>query len=84
MNIRPLPIVLIVAAVTCAFCWIASLLTKDTSWVDRVWSVVPVVYVWIFAGTAIASGEESVRLVVMAVLAVFTMLTSSVAMKLPK
>ncbi len=65
----PLTIVLIVAAVTCAFCWIASLLTKDTSWVDRIWSVVPVVYVWIFAGAAIASGEESVRLVVMAVLA---------------
>lgn len=65
----PLLLVIIVAAATCAFCWIASLVTKDTSWVDRLWSVVPVVYVWIFAVAAIASGEDSARLVVMAVLA---------------
>ena len=37
----PLLLVLIVAGVTCAFCWIASLITKDTSWVDRIWSIVP-------------------------------------------
>jgi len=61
----PLLVVLIVAAAVCAFCWIASLVTKDTSWVDRLWSVVPVVYVWIFA---VASGLSDVRLVVMAVL----------------
>jgi steroid 5-alpha reductase family enzyme len=61
----PLLVVLIVAAAVCAFCWIASLVTKDTSWVDRLWSVVPVVYVWIFAA---ASGLTDVRLVVMAVL----------------
>jgi len=61
----PLLVVLIAAAAVCAFCWIASLVTKDTSWVDRLWSVVPVVYVWIFAA---ASGLTDVRLVVMAVL----------------
>jgi steroid 5-alpha reductase family enzyme len=44
--------VIVVAGVFCAFAWIASLLTGDTSWVDRSWSVVPVVYVWIFAGFA--------------------------------
>jgi len=58
-------IVLIVAGVAAAFCWIASLVTKDTSWVDRLWSVVPVVYVWIFAG---AAGLADGRLDVMAVL----------------
>jgi steroid 5-alpha reductase family enzyme len=64
----PLLLVLIVAGVTCAFCWVASLITKDTSWVDRIWSVVPVVYVWIFAVAAIASGADAARLIVMALL----------------
>jgi len=64
----PLLLVLIVAGATCAFCWIASLITKDTSWVDRLWSIVPVVYVWIFAIAAITAGDDAVRLIVMAVL----------------
>lgn len=59
----PLLVVLVVVLVVCAFCWIASLITKDTSWVDRIWSIVPVVYVWIFA---IAAGMGDVRLDVMA------------------
>jgi steroid 5-alpha reductase family enzyme len=64
----PLALVLLVAALTCAFCWIASLITKDTSWVDRIWSIVPAVYVWIFAIASIADGADAVRLLVMAVL----------------
>ncbi len=64
----PLLLVLIVAAVVCAFCWIASLITKDTSWVDRIWSIVPVVYVWIFAIAALVDGADATRLIVMAVL----------------
>lgn len=64
----PLMIVLVVAAVTCAFCWIASLITKDTSWVDRIWSIVPAVYVWIFAVAGILDGADPVRLLIMAVL----------------
>jgi len=63
-----LGIVLIVAAVTCAGCWILSLITKDTSWVDRIWSIVPVAYVWIFAGAAIAAGQDATRLILMAIL----------------
>jgi steroid 5-alpha reductase family enzyme len=61
----PLIVALIVGAVVCLFCWIASLVTKDTSWVDRIWSIIPVVYVWIFA---IAAGMRDARLDVMAVL----------------
>ncbi|GAA2091190.1 DUF1295 domain-containing protein [Pseudolysinimonas kribbensis] len=61
----PLIVALIVAAVASAFCWIASLVTKDTSWVDRIWSIIPVVYVWVFA---IAAGLRDPRLDVMAVL----------------
>jgi steroid 5-alpha reductase family enzyme len=61
----PLIVALVVAAVVSALCWIASLVTKDTSWVDRIWSIIPVVYVWIFA---IAAGMRDPRLDVMAVL----------------
>jgi len=25
---------------------------RDTSWVDRMWSIVPVIYVWVFAAYA--------------------------------
>ncbi len=64
----PLALVLIAAAVVSAFCWIASLITKDTSWVDRIWSIVPVVYVWIFAAAALVEGANATRLVVMALL----------------
>jgi len=64
----PLLLVLLVFAATCAFCWIASLITKDTSWVDRIWSIVPAVYVWIFAIAAIVDGEDAARLLVMAIL----------------
>ena len=38
---------------TCMLTWILSLITKDTSWVDRIWSIVPAVYVWVFAAGAV-------------------------------
>jgi len=52
-----------VLAGICFATWLLSVITKDTSWVDRIWSVIPVVYVWIFAG---ASGFTDVRLNVIA------------------
>jgi steroid 5-alpha reductase family enzyme len=61
----PLFVALCIAAGACAFVWIASLVTKDYSWVDRIWSIVPVVYVWVFAASA---GLGDVRLDVMAAL----------------
>ena len=61
----PLVLVLIVAGVVCAFVWITSLITKEHSWVDRLWSIVPVVYVWIFAAFA---GLADARLTIMAIL----------------
>ena len=48
----PLLLTVFVAAAACAFAWIASLATGDTSWVDRMWSIVPVIYVWVFAAKA--------------------------------
>lgn len=59
----PLVVVVLLALAVCAFCWIASLITHDNSWVDRLWSIVPVAYVWVFA---IAAGLTDVRLDVMA------------------
>src|ERR1700710_415939 len=63
--VSPLLIAIYVAAAVCAFVWMASLITHDHSWVDRIWSIVPVVYVWIFAAGA---GLGNARLDVMAVL----------------
>ena len=36
----------------CALTWILSLITGEHSWVDRIWSIVPVAYVWVFAAAA--------------------------------
>ena len=38
---------------TCMLTGILSLITKDTSWVDRIWSIVPAVYMWVFAAGAV-------------------------------
>jgi steroid 5-alpha reductase family enzyme len=45
--------------------WVLSLVTSDHSWVDRIWSIIPVVYLWIFTGSA---DLADTRLDVMAVL----------------
>ncbi|MDQ1545553.1 MAG: hypothetical protein QOH69_457 [Actinomycetota bacterium] len=60
---NPLIVALYTAAGVCLFVWIASLISHDHSWVDRIWSVIPVAYVWIFAG---AAGLGNARLDVMA------------------
>lgn len=52
-----------ICAAVCALTWILSLITGEHSWVDRLWSVVPVVYMWVFAA---AAGLEDWRLNVMA------------------
>lgn len=61
---------LVAAFVACAAlavgCWIASLLTKNYSQVDRLWSVLPVLYVFHFGAH---SGFSEVRLVIMTLLA---------------
>ncbi len=58
-------IIAIISSALCVACWLASLITKDTSWVDRIWSIAPAIYVWVFAAH---SGFGDARLVVMAVL----------------
>jgi steroid 5-alpha reductase family enzyme len=60
-----LSVVIAIAIGVCAVVWVASLLTNDHSWVDRLWSIVPVVYVWVFP---IFAGMQDARLNIMAVL----------------
>jgi steroid 5-alpha reductase family enzyme len=49
----------------CALTWLLSVITKEYSWVDRIWSIIPVVYLWVFAYGA---GFTDPRLNLMAVL----------------
>lgn len=63
-RMDPLQLVIGIAAAAAAFSWIASLISGDSSWVDRLWSIVPVAYAWVFA----AGGGFDARLVVMAAL----------------
>jgi steroid 5-alpha reductase family enzyme len=62
---NPLDLVLLLALAASGAAWLLSLVTHDHSWVDRLWSVVPVVYVWVFA---LSAGSGDLRLTVMAVL----------------
>jgi steroid 5-alpha reductase family enzyme len=64
-RMSPLHVVIVVAGAVCLLVWIASLISGSHSWVDRLWSIVPVGYVWVFAGFA---GLVDARLTVMAVL----------------
>lgn len=60
----PLVVCLTICGAIIAATWIASIATRECSWVDRIWSVAPAVYVWVFA---VAGGFDA-RLVLMAAL----------------
>lgn len=60
----PVRVCLWICAATCAGTWLLSLATREYSWTDRIWSVAPPVYLWVFAA---ASGGDA-RVVLMAVL----------------
>ena len=64
-NMQPLVVCLWICAGTIAATWLLSVLTREYSWVDRIWSLSPIAYVWVFAA---ASGLADARLVLMAVL----------------
>jgi steroid 5-alpha reductase family enzyme len=55
-----------IAAAVCVGVWVLSVVTHEHSWVDRIWSIVPVVYLWVFAAGA---GFSDARLILMATLA---------------
>lgn len=62
---EPFAICLVILTVACALTWALSLVTGEHSWVDRIWSIAPVVYVGVFAA---AAGFADPRLNLMAAL----------------
>lgn len=36
-------------AAVCILTWLTSVITKEYSWVDRIWSIIPIIYMWVFA-----------------------------------
>jgi steroid 5-alpha reductase family enzyme len=56
---------LAVCGVVAFACWLLSVVTREYSWVDRIWSIVPAVYAWLFAWEAGFTG----RAVLLALLA---------------
>lgn len=65
MNV--LGVCLLVWAGICLVTWLLSVITREYSWVDRIWSIIPLVYLGIFAGHA---GFADTRLNVMFALGV--------------
>ena len=65
MSFDPLAVAISICAAVAAACWLLSLLSKEYSWVDRLWSIMPIVYVGWFAW---AAGAYDPRLNLMAVL----------------
>jgi len=63
----PLTTALWVAGALALLCWVLSLITKEYSWVDRLWSITPVLFAVHFAAYA---GFNDARLNLMAALAV--------------
>ena len=64
-TLTALDINLWVLAGICFATWFASVVTKDYSFVDRIWSLIPIVYAWVFAG---GEGFTNPRLNLMAAL----------------
>ncbi|DAZ95831.1 TPA: hypothetical protein N0F65_008550 [Lagenidium giganteum] len=59
-----------ILAAVIVICWLASVVTRNYSHVDRIWSIIPFVYVWHFAIKAwTQDGAWSDRLVLMTALA---------------
>ncbi|WP_394552169.1 DUF1295 domain-containing protein [Agromyces sp. MMS24-JH15] len=59
----PLLVCLALCGAITAATWLASVVTHEYSWVDRIWSIAPVAYVWVFA-----AADLSPRLLLMATL----------------
>jgi steroid 5-alpha reductase family enzyme len=71
--------VTLIMAIVAALCFVVGELTNNNSQVDKIWSIVPIIYVWVVADY----GDYAPRLVVMAVLATLwgIRLTANFAMK---
>ena len=61
---KALNTLIIITSIVAAYSFIAGELTNNNSQVDKLWSIIPIVYVWVVAGY----GNYSPRLLIMAVL----------------
>jgi steroid 5-alpha reductase family enzyme len=61
----PLTVAFVACGAVIAVCWLASVVTSECSWVDRLWSIMPIAYVVWFAAQ---TGFSDPRLAVMAAL----------------
>ncbi len=64
LQLDTLTILLIVCGISIAYCFIAGEITKNNSQVDKLWSILPIVYAWII----VAKSDFNLRLLVMAIL----------------
>jgi len=64
LEMKALSHVMITAAVVALLCFILGEITGNTSQVDKIWSLMPIVYTW----TVAAYGDYSPRLVMMSIL----------------
>lgn len=60
-GVSPLQVALVACAALAALCWLLAEISREYSWVDRLWSLVPPAYVAWFA----TQGEQGLRLGVM-------------------
>jgi len=69
----------IIALISIVYCFIVGEITSNNSQVDKLWSILPIAYVWIIAGY----GDFTPRLVIMALLVSFwgIRLTTNFALK---
>lgn len=76
----PFGTALIVCLLLVAVAWVASLITREVSWIDRLWAICPPVYCLI---VAVDSGIDSARVILMTVLVILwgTRLTHNFARK---
>ncbi len=61
---EPLAVCLWIFAGASVVTWLLSVVTREYSWTDRIWSIIPIAYVAVFA----AASDGNTRLVVMAIL----------------
>ena len=64
LQIDTLTLLIIICVVSMAYCFIVGEITKNNSQMDKLWSILPIVYAWII----VYKGGFSLRLIVMAVL----------------
>lgn len=65
LQAETLSVLCIIAACSAAYCFIVGEITRNNSQMDKLWSILPAVYVWVVA----CKGGFDPRLVIMAVLA---------------